>query len=208
MTETSSSDDLLRTWLLKYNSMAEEGLNKGAGPDKDLVAQLQKEMELLQEIDRRTSGEVQRHGSVLCCKASIASAEQFHQHAHSCGRHQGFMVASGEDCRSCGLSGQAWQCLQCKDWQLLCCMSWSRPLWPGHDLIYRSGSGCVKADRGLSTTSLNSCSRGSRLHVPEACHPVFVTWTRPANLCEAGQVGCSSCAGSPGGNAPIPGPAC
>ena len=67
---SSTPDDLLRRRLLKYNSMAEEELVKGAGRDKDLVAQLQKERELLQGINRRTSGEFQRHESVLCCKTS------------------------------------------------------------------------------------------------------------------------------------------
>ena len=38
----------------------------------------------------------------------------------------------------------------------------------------------VKADSGLSMVSLYSCSRESSLHRPEVCHPVCVTWARPA----------------------------
>ena len=57
----------------QYNSMAEEELDKGAGRDEDLVAQLQTERKLLQKINRQISGEIQRHGSVLWYEASIAS---------------------------------------------------------------------------------------------------------------------------------------
>ena len=64
----------LQEQLAKFRRLADEELSKGAGRDKDLVAQLHKERELLgAEIDRQTSGEVQHHGSVLCCQAPLAS---------------------------------------------------------------------------------------------------------------------------------------
>ncbi len=51
------------------------------------VAQLQKQADiLLAQIDRQTSGEVQHHGSVLCCQAPLASGStsviSMHIHAN------------------------------------------------------------------------------------------------------------------------------
>ena len=61
----------------------EEKLGKGAGRDKDLVTQYQKQADILvAQIDRQTSGEVQHHGSVLCCQAHQHQAEDVLQHTH------------------------------------------------------------------------------------------------------------------------------
>ena len=57
---SSTALDELRRQLLESSRLAEKELDKGAGPDKDLVAQLQKERDFLgADIDRQSSGELQ-----------------------------------------------------------------------------------------------------------------------------------------------------
>ena len=128
---SSSTLDDLRRQLHKYNKLAEAEIDKGAGRDKDLVAELQKERELLgAEIDRLTPGEAQYHEAcAVLSKHHLHQAAHLHQHAYSCDHNQGFMLAL---CH-CGPPAQAWLFAvfcNCKHLQLLgCCMPWSRPLW-------------------------------------------------------------------------------
>ena len=66
--------DELQQQLDEYNTLAKRELRKGAQRDLGLLGDLQREREiLLAQIDRQTSGEVQHHGSVLCCQAPLAS---------------------------------------------------------------------------------------------------------------------------------------
>ena len=94
----------------KYNSLAEEELDKGANRDQDLVAQLQTQAQNLRaEIDLQTSGEVQHHGSVLCCQAPLASASGCrYSAAYSCDHNQGCMLASSHSVHL-----RRHSCLQC-----------------------------------------------------------------------------------------------
>ena len=66
----------LQEQLDRFNSLAAEELGKGAGRDKDLVAQLQMQVQnvaaQIAQI-KQTSGEVQLHESALCCQAPLAS---------------------------------------------------------------------------------------------------------------------------------------
>ena len=74
MAGPSSTVDELQQQLDEYNTLAEMELRKGAQRDLGLLGDLQREREiLLAQIDRQTSGEVQHHGSVLCCQAPLAS---------------------------------------------------------------------------------------------------------------------------------------
>ena len=68
---SSSRLDELQQQLDEYNTLATKEFHKGAQRDKGLVADLQREREiLLAQIER--PGEVQYHLSVLCCQASLA----------------------------------------------------------------------------------------------------------------------------------------
>ena len=58
----------------KLNALTLAELYKGDDRNEGLVKDLQKQLEILEaQISRQTSGEVQHHGSVLCCQASLAS---------------------------------------------------------------------------------------------------------------------------------------
>ena len=75
----------LQGQLDKFRKLAAEELSKGAGRDKDLVAQLQRERELLlAQIDRQTSGDSTMFMR-LCfvVKRCLPQADNVHQHAYS-----------------------------------------------------------------------------------------------------------------------------
>ena len=66
-----------------FTAQAQEELCKGAARNKDLVAQLQKQQELLRAMIadlRHTSGDVQSRGSVLCCPLWLKHFIGMHTH--------------------------------------------------------------------------------------------------------------------------------
>ena len=68
------SSSTIQGQLDKLNELSFAELCKGDNRSEGLVAQLQRERELLlAQIDRQTLGEVQHHGSVLCCQAPLTS---------------------------------------------------------------------------------------------------------------------------------------
>ena len=69
---SSSTLDDLRRQLHKYNRLVDEELDKVEGRDQVLVAQYEKRVENLIAQINLASGEVQHHGSLLCCQASLA----------------------------------------------------------------------------------------------------------------------------------------
>ena len=108
-----------------FTAQAREELCKGAARNKDLVAQLQKERELLRAIIadlRQTSGDVQSHGSGLCCPLSLASGSSTSL-ACILMCHQGCMEAQ-------------WRHYE---WLQSCCFA---PAW---DCTAQAGSACFSA---------------------------------------------------------------
>ena len=76
----------LQEQLDKLNELTFAELCKGDNRNEGLVADLQRQLEILSaQISRQTSGEAQHHGSVLCCELSLASGstlpiESMHTH--------------------------------------------------------------------------------------------------------------------------------
>ena len=71
---SSSTFKELQEQLNELNKLAFQELRKGAGHDKDLVVRYERRVDsLVAQLDRQTAGEVQHHGSVLCCRAPFAS---------------------------------------------------------------------------------------------------------------------------------------
>ena len=71
---SSSTLNELQEQLDKFNKLAAQEFSKDGDCNEARVALLQREREiLLAQIDRQTSGEIQHHGSVLCCQVPLAS---------------------------------------------------------------------------------------------------------------------------------------
>ena len=70
---SSSFLDDLQKQLIELNGLVIDELRKGANRNEDLLTDLRQEKKSLDaQIERHASGEVEHHGSVLCCQASLA----------------------------------------------------------------------------------------------------------------------------------------